>query len=169
MSAILLELAVKAGMPMVEKIIGKKLGDRDGALVAQVVQAIATRAGVSVDKVETMATETPGRVIDAMREVERAAPDMVAAYDRDLQLQLATLAAEQDEPLWARAWRPLGMYLIGLLWLWNSIVLHVANAIWRIALPPMPFNDLIQLSGLYMGLYMGGHTIKDVVGKWVGK
>jgi hypothetical protein len=60
------------------------------------------------------------------------------------------------------------MYLIGLLWIWNVIVLHVLNASLKIALPPMPFEQLMQLSGLYFGLYMGGHTIKDMVGKWAG-
>ena len=83
--------------------------------------------------------------------------------------QLATLAAEQDEPLWARMWRPGGMYLIGFLWLWNAVILHVANAIFKIALPPMPWDILMGLSSLYFALYMGGHTVKDLVGKWVAK
>ena len=169
MSLILAEMALKAGFPFVEKLLSKKLGDANGQLVTQVIGAIATRAGVAPDQLDALATDTPGRVIDAMRQVEDATPDMLAAYDRDMQLQLAALAAEQDDPVWMRAWRPLGMYLIGTLWIWNSILLHIANAIWKIALPAMPFADLIQLSGLYMGLYMGGHTIKDVIGKWVAK
>ncbi|MES2435077.1 MAG: hypothetical protein V4586_14795 [Pseudomonadota bacterium] len=169
MSLILADMALKAGLPFVDKLLRGKLGDRDGQLVGQVLTAIAARAGLRPDELEPMADTTPGRVIEAMRAVEASTPDMLAAYDRDLQLQLATLAADQDEPVWMRAWRPAGMYLLGFLWLWNSVLLHVANAIWKTALPPMPFTDLIQLSGLYMGLYMGGHTIKDVIGKWVAK
>jgi hypothetical protein len=169
MSLILAEMALKAGFPLVEKLLSKKLGDANGQLVTQVIGAIATRAGVAPDQLDALAADTPGRVIDAMRQVEDATPDMLAAYDRDMQLQLAALAAEQDDPVWMRAWRPLGMYLIGTLWIWNSILLHIGNAIWKTALPAMPFADLIQLSGLYMGLYMGGHTIKDVIGKWVAK
>jgi hypothetical protein len=49
------------------------------------------------------------------------------------------------------------------------MLLHVANAIWKIALPPMPWDQLIYFSGLYMGLYMGGHTVKDVVAKMVSR
>lgn len=169
MSLILADMALKAGLPFVDKLLRGKLGDKDGQLVGQVVNAIAVRAGFPSEELDAMAETMPGRVIEAMRAVEASTPDMLAAYDRDLQLQLATLAADQDEPLWMRAWRPGGMYLIGFLWLWNSVLLHVANAIWKIALPPMPFTDLIQLSGLFMGLYMGGHTIKDVIGKWVSK
>ena len=104
-----------------------------------------------------------------MANVEVDLPDRLEAYDRDMQLQLATLAAEQDEPLWARAWRPGGMYLIQFLLLWNAILLHVLNAVFRIALPPMPWDILLGIAGLYFGLYMGGHTVKEIVGKWVGK
>lgn len=154
---------------MVEKLLSQKIGDQGGQLASDVIQAVARRMGVAPEEVDAVAEQTPGRVIDAMREVERAAPDMIAAYDRDVQLQLATLAAEQDEPLWARMWRPGGMYLIGSLWLWNAVILHVANAIFKIALPPMPWDTLMGLSSLYFALYMGGHTVKDLVGKWVGK
>lgn len=162
-------LALSAGMPIIERILAKKLGDANGVLATTVIRAVAERAGATADTIDTLATENPGRVIDALREVERASPEILAAYDRDLQLQLATLAAEQDEAPWVRAWRPAGMYLLGFLWLWNIVLLHVANAIFRTALPPMPFDNLIQLSGLYMGLYMGGHTVKDLASKWVGK
>ena len=169
MSLILADMALKAGLPFVDKLLRRKLGDRDGQMIGQVINAIAARAGLRPDELEAVADTTPGRVIEAMRAVEASTPDMIAAYDRDLQLQLATLAADQDEPVWMRAWRPAGMYLLGFLWLWNSVMLHVANAIWKTALPPMPFTDLIQLSGLYMALYMGGHTVKDVVKTWVTK
>lgn len=165
----LIALALKSGLPSISKLLAKKIGDPEGQLATRVIEAIATRAGISPEGLSAAVEERPGLVIDAMREVERAAPELIEAYDRDLQLQLATLAAEQDEPVWMRAWRPAGMYLLGFLWLWNSVLLHVANAIWKTALPPMPFTDLIQLSGLYMALYMGGHTVKDVVKTWVAK
>jgi hypothetical protein len=165
----LIALALQSGFPYLEKMLTKKIGDQDGLLATSVIRAIATRVGTDPEGLPKAMEEMPGGVIAAMREVEKSAPDMIAAYDRDLQLQLATLAAEQDEPVWMRAWRPAGMYLLGFLWLWNSVVLHVANAIWKTALPPMPFSDLIQLSSLYMALYMGGHTVKDVVKTWVAK
>lgn len=28
-------------------------------------------------------------------------------------------------------------------------------------------HNLLQLSGLYMGLYMGGHTVKDIAVRWI--
>ena len=43
------------------------------------------------------------------------------------------------------------------------MIVHVANAIWRIALPPTDFTVLVGMSSVYMALYMGGHTLKDFV------
>lgn len=163
-------IALQAGFPIIEKILSRKLGDRGGRLAGDILQAIAEQARVPVDGLEDLAQTTPGQIIDAMRNVEGgAAADKVDLYLKETEAQLAMFQAEQEGPVWASAWRPAGMYLIGFLWLWNSVLLHIANAIWKIALPAMPFGDLIQLSGLYMGLYMGGHTVKDVVAKWVSK
>lgn len=169
MSAALAAIALNAGLPIVEQILSGKLGDTGGQLAGDVLRAIAGRLGVEADQVETVAVDQPGRVIAAMREVEQTSPEITALYASGLQWQMAQLQAESAEPLWARAWRPLGMYLILFLWLWNIVALHVANAIWKTALPPAPFDALGWLTAVYCSLYMGGHTLKDVMAKWVGK
>lgn len=162
-------LALQAGLPILEQVLSRKLGDQNGTLAMTVIRAVADRAGSTSEELPALATENPGRVIDAMREVERMTPEMVGLYAAGLQGQFALLQSEADEPLWARAWRPGGMYLVMFLWLWNIVILHVANAIWKIALPPAPFDALGWLTGIYFSLYMGGHTVKDVVQKWVDK
>lgn len=162
----LASLAGQAGIKIVTAILSKKLGDGAGQLAGDVLGEIAKQVGVAPDQLDQAAEDRPQVVIDALRNVEARTPELVALYAAGLELQKAQLAAEAAEPFWMRAWRPGGMYMIGLLWLWNVIVLHVCNAIWKIALPQMPFEQLVQLSGLYMGLYMGGHTIKDAVTKW---
>lgn len=169
MVAPLAAMALHAGMPLIERILSGTLGDKGGKLATEVIGRVAATAGASPGSLAEFAAERPGSVIDAMREVEKAVPDLVGAYAGDLQLQMAALAAEAGDPVWMRAWRPVGMYLIGLLWLWNVALLHICNAIWKIALPQMDLGSLVQLSGLYMGLYMGGHTVKDVVAKWTGQ
>lgn len=158
-------LALNAGLPIVEAILSRRLGDAGGKLASDVIRTIAGRLGVEPDGIEAVAGDKPGAVIDVMREVERSAPELLAAYDRDLQLQLATLAAEQDEPTWHKAWRPGWMYLLGFLWLWNLVLLHIANAVWKIALPPLPTTDLLALTGMFLALYMGGHTVLRLMGK----
>ena len=167
--AILAPLALQAGLPVLEKILSRKIGDAGGNLAGEAIRAIAAQMKVEPDQIEAAVVDTPGRVIEAMRVVEQQSPELTALYAAGLQGQFALLQADAAEPLWARAWRPLGMYLIMFLWTWNIVLLHVANAIWKIALPPAPFDALGWLTGVYFSLYMGGHTIKDVIGKWVGK
>ena len=169
MVAPLAAMALQAGMPLIERILSGTLGDKDGKLATEVIGKIAATAGSNPATLGDFAAERPAAVIDAMRAAEKLIPDMVGAYAADLQLQMAALAAEQEGPLWVRAWRPMGMYLLGFLWLWNVAILHVCNAVWKIALPQMDLGALVQLSALYMGLYMGGHTVKDVVAKWTGQ
>jgi len=161
-------LAGSAGMQIIEQILSRKLGDTGGQLATQVLAEIAKRAGIPVEQLDQAAQDNPKQVIDAMRATEQMSPEVVALYASGLQLQMAQLEAEKDEPLWMRAWRPGGMYLIFFLWLWNAVILHVANAIWKTALPPMPFDQLMQFTGVFLGLYMGGHTIKDAMAKWSG-
>lgn len=164
----LVALALQAGFPMVTAALQRKLGDKNGTLAADVLGSIAGRIGVAPDEVERIAGETPGRVIEAMREVERMTPELIALYTKGLEGQFALLQAELAEGGWQAAWRPLGMYFVIFLWLWQVVLLHVSNAVWKIALPPMPWEHLITFTGLYMGLYMGGHTLKDMVAKWAG-
>lgn len=169
MSIILAGMALKAGLPVIEKLLSRKLGDANGRLAAEVLGRIAGEARVSPEEIEKVAEAEPGKIIDAMRAVNAQATDVLAIYAAGLEGQFALLQAETAEGGWKSAWRPAGMYMLGFLWLWNVVLLHVANAIWKVALPPVPFQELIQLSGLYMALYMGGHTVKDVVAKWGGK
>lgn len=162
-------IALNAGLPIIEKVLSGKIGDAGGELAGEFLRAIAGRLGVEPEQIETVAEDQPGRVIAAMKEVERISPEMTALYAAGLQLQTAQLQAESVEPAWMRAWRPGGMYLILFLWAWNIVILHVANAVWKIALPAAPFDALGWFTAVYCSLYMGGHTLKDVMSKWVGK
>lgn len=161
-------LALSSGMPIIRSILERKLGDAGGTLAGDVLAAIATRANVTPDELEKLAEANPGKVIDAMRAVALMTPEMIGLYAKGLEHQNAILMAEQEEGGWKANWRPLGMYFVMLLWLWQVAVLHIANAIWKIALPPMPWEQLVTFTGLYMGLYMGGHTLKDMVAKFAG-
>ena len=163
-------LAAQIGAPLLRGILTRKIGQANSDLVTGVIGQIATRAGARPEDLAKMADENPGRVIDAIREVEAMAPEMIALYDaaqtRQIDLMRAEMAA--GGPLWSWAWRPAGMWGLGALWFWNLIVLHVANAIFKTALPPTDLGMLFQLTALYMGLYMGGHTVKDIAQKWTG-
>jgi hypothetical protein len=162
-------IALNAGFPLIRTVLQRKLGDQGGSLAADVLDQIATRAGVKREELDALAEDNQGRIIDAMRAVEPMTPELIALYTAGLEGQFALLQAEAAEGGWKAAWRPLLMYFNIFLWLWQAVLLHVANAIWKIALPPMPWEQLIYFTGISMGLYMGGHTVKDVVAKWVAK
>ena len=170
MNPALIALAAQVGAPLVRGILAGTIGDRNADLAGKVVSAIAERAGMPVGELDAAAAGGSTAVSDAMIEVNAdVAPELIALYDAELRGKLDTFAAEEREPLWARLWRPLGMYFLYVLWGWNLIVLHVANAIWKIALPQVDLGVLLQLTTLYLSLYMGGHTVKAVVESWSRK
>jgi len=163
MSSAIAALALQIGVPIVSRVLTRRLGAQNAQLATDVIGAVAGRLGVSVDEAEVLAESNPPRVVDALREVEAMAPEMIALHAAALEGQYALLQAEQKGPWWGWAWRPLMMWLLAFLWLWTIVLLHVANAFWRIALPPVDLGVLLSLTGIYMALYMGGHTVKDWV------
>lgn len=165
-TAILLSLAAEIGAPMVQQILARKIGQGNADLVADVIARIAAAAGVPPEVLPEIVDDQPDVVRDAILEVEAMTPELIALYSQGLEFQMAQLKSEEGESGFMRGWRPGFMYLLLFLCFWNAVGLHVLNAIFKVALPPMPWDVLIQLTAIYAGLYMGGHTIKDAVGKW---
>ncbi|MEQ8340085.1 MAG: hypothetical protein RID15_13910 [Marinovum algicola] len=169
-TALLMSLAAEIGAPMVERILGAQIGQGNAALARQVITRIARGAGVEPGPdLDRLIVDEPETIRDAIIDVESQAPELLALYAQGLEFQMAQLAAEQSDPIWYRAWKPGGMYLVGFLILWNAVLLHSLNAVFKIALPPVDWAIILQLATLYLGLYMGGHTVKDVAAKWVAK
>lgn len=165
----LIAIAAEVGAPLVKKILERQLGAGQADLAGNVIDAIARQAGVAPSRIEELATAQPEVVREAVKAVEEMSPELIALYSEGLKGQFALLQAEQADPAWMRAWRPGWMYLLGIFWTWNIILLHIANARWKIALPPVPFDQLVTLTGIFMGLYMGGHTVKDIAARWASK
>ena len=163
MSSALTALALNIGVPLVTQILSRRIGVQNAALATDVVGAVARRLGVPADQVDALAETDAPRVVAALREVEGAAPEMLALHLAALEGQHALLMAETKGPWWGWAWRPAFMWLLAGRWLWTVVILHIANAIWRIALPPIDVGVLLSLTGIYAALYMGGHTVKDWV------
>lgn len=156
-------LALQIGVPMIRSVLEQRIGASNARLASDVIAAVAGRAGVAPSEIDRAAEAEPQRVIQAMQEVERAMPEMIALHDTTMARQMDLMRAEMKGPWWGWAWRPAMMWLLAFLWLWNMVILHVANAIWRIALPVTDLALLFSLTAVYCGLYMGGHTVKDWV------
>lgn len=161
-------LLATAGAPFLKKIIEGSLPPPLAGLGGAAVDVLAERLGAAAATPEAIVAqyEADPKVGKTIIQELEADPEVILA---GVAQQLATndlMLAEMKEPLWTWAWRPAGMWGLGVLWFWNAIGLHVLNAIFKTALPPMDNGVLIQLSALYMGLYMGGHTVKDFAAKW---
>lgn len=164
MQSALIAIAAQIGAPMVKRILQGQFGGVGGALAGEVVDRIATAAGVPSASLGTAAVENPDAVGAAIARVEADSPEMLALYAQGLAMQAEMARTELARESWISwAWRPAAMWGFGVLWFWNLVIIHVANAYWKIALPQTDLAVLFQLNAVYMGLYMGGHTVKDVV------
>lgn len=170
MSSALIALAAEIGAPLVRDILAKKIGAGNARLATDVLGLVAEKVGIAPADLEARALSDPDLVKSAIAQVEAMTPEIVSLYTAGLEGQYALQKAEMSEPIWTWAWRPLGMYGFGFLWIWNIVLLHVANAFFKIALPQTDLWLLFQLNSVYMALYMGGHTFKDfVAAKWAAK
>ncbi|MEM6372357.1 MAG: hypothetical protein AAF727_06210 [Pseudomonadota bacterium] len=165
----LIGLATQLGLPVIQKILANKIGPAGGALATDVIREVAGRVGIAEAEVVEVAENDPKQLHDAMIEVEGIAPELIQLYASGVEHQFALLQAEMREPFWYSAWRPGWMYLLMLFWLWNIVIAHMTNAIMKWALPTVDFSILLQLTGLFMALYMGGHTLKDIGKSFLGK
>lgn len=171
------------GGPVLARALGRRFGEEIGEFAEDALEALGkafdvapTEAAVT-DVLEREAKAQPEvakakvRVAEAdMAAVFLAEAEKVRAENDQQRMTNELLLEETKEAWWAWAWRPAGMWFLLLLWFWNIIALHVLNAIFKIALPPADAMVLLQLSAVYMGLYMGGHTVKDFVAKkWGGE
>lgn len=158
----------KVGAPFLKKIIEGSLPPPRGNAAGMAVDVLAERIGVdpTPEAIVERYQEQPGVTGALIQEVEADPSVILAGVEQQKETNALFLAEMKTEPAWTWAWRPGGVYFLGFLWLWNVVLLHVLNAIFKIALPPMDLWLLFQLTILFLGLYMGGHTAKDGFAKF---
>lgn len=168
-TAALIAFASQIGAPLIEGILAGKIGAGNATLVRDTVEAIATRVGVSAPQLEQMPVDEVSQFEDAIREVEvDIAPELIALYSQEIEGKMALFAQEAKEGWFSWGWRPAGMWVVLASFLFNAFGLHLVNAYFKIALPPMDWGQFMTFAGFYMSLYMGGHTLKNVAATWRG-
>jgi hypothetical protein len=169
LAGILIEAAAKVGAPIVKGALERYLGPAGGAIGGVVIDTIAREAGVRTEQLEHL---PPHQVEAAVARAEPRVAELVLAeveQQREAnRLMLAELEAAGTHGTWSWAWRPATMWLIGALWLWSLAVVPVVNAATGAAIP-LHLSELTFLTGIYLGLYMGGHTAKEIAGKWADR
>lgn len=159
---ILTSIALKVGAPIIVNILKNKFGDTTGTLAGQVIEAVAKQAGVRVDELPEYAEKNPTELASAIVAVEEMTPELIALYSTGLQGQFSLALAEQKEGGLASAWRWGWMYLLGLMWVWALMIVPLVNSIATSNIKPPPPEILLTLTGWFISLYMGGHTLKEL-------
>jgi antitoxin component of RelBE/YafQ-DinJ toxin-antitoxin module len=168
--SILVDLAIKVGA----KQVAKHLGPEAGEIAGTIVEAIADKAGVPAEQLP----EVPHKELEqAIKEVEPMTADLVIAYTAQLaeqnRLSIAELelVKEGKAPAWTANWRPFSMWVLILLVVWYVAGVPVINVILRLVGASDQVTLIVDagtffaIFATYSGLYMGGHTVKDGVGK----
>ena len=160
----LVTLAAKLGAPLVRQILERKIGSANTTLVTTTLEAIAGRVGVPVDGLEEAVASRPEVVAGAIMDAEAQLPPLIDVLLADAQGAAALASAEgNSEHFLAWAWRPAAMWGFGALWFWALVIVPTLQAITNTVLVAPDLSILLQLNVVYMGLYMGGHTVKDFV------
>lgn len=157
-SAVILGIAAKIGAPIIKSIFEKKIGGVTGDLAGAVIDAVAEKAGVAPDQ---LSAAPVSKIEEAVRQVEAEAPEMIALYEAGLKGQFELLQTELQEGFWQSAWRWGWMYLLAFLWVCAFLLFPVLKA-FGIALDPIDSATLMTLTGWFISLYMGGHTVKEI-------
>lgn len=156
--AVVLAAATKVGAPIVKSIVEKHAGPLAGSLAGSMVDQIAERVGVEPEK---LPEADPKEIENAVRNVEYAGPEVIAMWQAGLQGQFTLLQSEQAEGFWQSAWRWGWMYFLGLLW-GCAFLLFPVLKVFGIIIDPIDSATLMTLTGWFISLYMGGHTIKEI-------
>ncbi len=153
-------IATKLGAELIGRVLGDRFGDAGGQLAGAVVGEIADALGVEVEALPTVPED---RLAGAVADVEARMPEIIALWARGLDGQFALLAAEQAEGGWASAWRWGWMYLLGFMWIVRMLIVPVVDAITGSDIGVrMDIGVLLTLTGWFLALYMGGHTLKEL-------
>jgi hypothetical protein len=169
--AVVLEVATSLGMPIIKKFLRNKLGDKAGGIGGKIadglVDAVSKRVEATHGPVATGEIVPPKVIEEAVTYVEQnEAADIVELEVRSQEAANKLMIAEMEKgPWWTWAWRPGMMHLLGFLWFWALFAQSVVNAFLTDNLPPVDLEMLFAVTGLYMTLYLGGHTVKSFIKK----
>lgn len=168
-TGILIDIATKVGAPFVKGILREHLPGLAGDLGGEVIDAIAKRAGVTPEQLPDVPAPELERAVAI---VENAAPALVLAYAERQRLSNELQLAEMNkESAFGWMWRPAGMWLMLACIGWYVILVPLVNALLSAAgargliAPGVDFAAFTGVFVTYIGLYMGGHTAKQIFSK----
>lgn len=148
----LVQALIKAGAPLLGTVIGGPVGTVAGAAIGALAEALGTQP--TPEAVKT-AIETKPNAGAIVQQVEASkGPELHALLSKEADTYRALVDREGEQGWFYSAWRPAGMWLVLIMWPFAVIL----APFFRIS---VPMADLVAFTGLYLTLYMGGHTAKE--------
>ena len=160
----LASIAITVGAPILGQIL-RGLGGPAGAIAGDVAEIalkkIGERLGVepTEDAIAAEYDKSPDETGAVLREVSDA---MAPVYLQGLEGQFALLQGESKEGIVQSAWRWGWMYLLAAFWVWRIVILPLLNRGNAAPVEAVDIGLLLTLTSIFCGLYMGGHTLKDL-------
>lgn len=156
----ILDAAAELAVPRIKTMLQDKFG-AGGKVAGKVIDKVAEKAGVTPEALPKIGTD---KLQTAVIEAEKDSVDLWELYVQSQSLMNDTIALDyQKEQWWAWGWRPAWMWLLGFLWVYQMTLQPIIRAALLPDLEMRDSADLLAVSGIFMALYMGGHTAKKVI------
>ncbi len=168
-TSILIAAATRVGAPVVKSLLEKYIGGAAADIGGTIIDTIAGNAGVAP-------ADLPGLSADdldaAVKATEDQTPDILVQWNVQQAQAIALQKAEMDkgEAAWTWAWRPAWMWFLGFLWLFRFVAVPIVDASVSSSIAEtLPLDSLFWVTTVFSGFYMGGHTVKDGLSKFLGR
>jgi hypothetical protein len=156
----ILDAAAELAVPRIKTMLQEKFGT-GGKVAGKVIDKVAEKAGVSPEAIPKLGTD---KLQQAIIETESDSVELWELYIQSQSLMNDTIALDyKKEQWWAWGWRPAWMWLLGFLWAYQLMLQPIIRASLLPDLEMLDSADLLAVSGIFMALYMGGHTAKKVI------
>lgn len=146
-------------------ILAGAIGGPAGAIAATVGRQIARELGVNTPDEVAHKIQSDPQSVQKLRHFEEMSADQLALMTQEQSTMAQILARDSKKGGFWDAWRPATMWLIAFCWLWSLVLVHLINGLTEMRIPVPPMDTLLAFTGIYMALYMGGHTALRALGK----
>jgi hypothetical protein len=147
---------IAAGAPTIGAALGGPVGAQIGGVLGTVLGVDPTPEAIGA-----VVAGDPGRIARAEIEPGADLTQWLVIHAR----AAASLAESEGkrESTFSWGWRPAMSWLLIVMWAWGILILPVVNAIWRLGIPLVPYDQLLNFSAIWLAIYGGGHTLKAVL------
>ena len=157
------EQLAKAGLDALAQAFGTEA--EPSAIETAIANAQSAGPGVAEAKVNVAEASMAAQML--------AFAEMQKQGNEQQRMTNELLMAQAKTPGWRSDWLYYWQYFLLAAWAWTIFIVHILNAAIRltsgasaaaaVSLPAPDLGVLVTLTGLYLGLHMGGHTVLELV------